>query len=334
MSPNAIKRDNEVVRSVQSAASEFVDELDQGQCESDDWSDAEITDTVVTRSMNRLLQRLSDTRLLGKANQLASSEVWRIAGHVLKHGDLQNHARTKPRGYAGDYQMLHKICRQTICEHPLGRAFDRFFQDQDAPQAVRNRTQLTADRITAHVNRLESKRPKIVSIGSGSAEDIIQAIKQTPVKSRKEVDVILLDLDADALDFARQQLEPLLPIESVYCLRTNLYRIPRNKKTLNLLQNADFLICAGLFDYLNQADAADMLASFWNSLSDTGKLMVFNFAPGNPSRTYMEWIGNWYLLYRSRDEMLELTEHASLPKDQFVVGAEELKLNQCVEAWR
>ena len=334
MSANSIDHENELLKLVRSAASEFVSEVERGRRAGNDWSDAEITDQVVTSNLNKLIKRLMDTGVAGKDNQLASSELWKIAGHVLKCGELQNHARSKPRGYAGDYQMLHKICNGTVCEDPLGRAFDRFFQNQAAPQVVRNRTQLVADAIAAHIGPGDSKQSRIVSIGSGSGEDILRAVKQLPADRRKRVDIALLDLDADALEFAKQQLSPFLPAENMYCLRTNLYRIARNKQSLSMMQNADFLVCSGLFDYLDQQDAADMLASFWNSLSANGKSMVFNFAPEDPSRPYMEWIGNWYLVYRSANAMIQLARQAKLPHDRFVVKSEELKANHYIEAWK
>ena len=47
---------------------------------------------------------------------------------------MQRHARLKPHSYAGDYEMLEKICSGRLCDHPLGRVFDRFFQGQAAPR--------------------------------------------------------------------------------------------------------------------------------------------------------------------------------------------------------
>ena len=56
-----------------------------------------------------------------------------------------NRARTKPRGYAGDHELLARIYSGQLCEDRWGRLFDRYFQDQAAPQAVRNRMRMAAE---------------------------------------------------------------------------------------------------------------------------------------------------------------------------------------------
>src|SRR3954469_22700571 len=62
----------------------------------------------------------------GPENRLPSSELWNAAGHLLSRGWLQNQARTKPRGYAGDHELLCRIYERRLCDDPLGRLFDRY----------------------------------------------------------------------------------------------------------------------------------------------------------------------------------------------------------------
>src|SRR4051794_13877995 len=52
----------------------------------------------------------------GPENRLPSSEIWNAAGEFLSRGWLQNQARTKPRGYAGDYEMLARIYDNVLCD--------------------------------------------------------------------------------------------------------------------------------------------------------------------------------------------------------------------------
>jgi extracellular factor (EF) 3-hydroxypalmitic acid methyl ester biosynthesis protein len=89
----------------------------------------------------------------------------------------------------------------------------------------------------------------------------------------------------------------------------------------------DSLICLGLFDYLDDETAKDMLHLFWQQLNDGGLLMLGNFASNNPTRAYMEWIGNWYLNYRTVEELQQLGIQAGIPEDQFFVGSEPLGVN-------
>ena len=128
-------------------------------------------------------------------------------------------------------------------------------------------------------------------------------------------------------EHARTRLEPLLPdgvTQTPTCIRTNLFRLPQKADPNVALEPADFLVCSGLFDYLEDEPAASMLGWFWEQLAPGGLLLVGNFAPHNPTWAYMEWIGNWYLIYRTAAALGELAARAGIPADRVTVGSERL----------
>ena len=100
---------------------------------------------AVAESLHHCLRNLEELHVWGPENRLPSSELWNAAAHLLERGWLQNRARTKPRGYAGDYEMLARIYENRRCDDPLGRLFDRYFQEEAAPRAVQNRMRMMAD---------------------------------------------------------------------------------------------------------------------------------------------------------------------------------------------
>ena len=91
------------------------------------------------------------------------------------------------------------------------------------------------------------------------------------------------------------------------------------KKTLD---NPDLILCPGLFDYLEHTAAVGLLRLFWQQLAPGGTLLVGNFAPNHATRAYMEWIGNWYLNYRSYEAMVDLADRAEIPTDCLQIGTE------------
>ena len=105
----------------------------------DSWQNAALGQLLVDDAISVSLNRLAATRCWGEANQLPSSVFWKTAGPVLEVGWLQNRARTKPLGYAGDYLILAHMAEQICCNHPLGRLFDDHFLRLAAPRAVRER---------------------------------------------------------------------------------------------------------------------------------------------------------------------------------------------------
>ncbi len=295
------------------------------------WADAAETERLAQRALQQALDGLDATGCWGEANRLPSSELWRIAGAWLQVGSLQLRARTKPRGYAGDFEMLTQICERAVCDHPLGIAFDRFFQSQAAPQAVRCRTDLIAGAITDFVRAKPAGTVHVASVGSGPAIDIERACRALTPAQRKELRIRLLDLDPVALEHAQTRLTPWVEPGHVQPVRENLFRLAQPGRGGGLLDGVDLLICSGLFDYLDDAAAAALLFRFWQSLRPGGQAWVFNFAPHNPSRAYMEWIGNWYLLYRTADQMRDVAMRAGIPREGCAVSAEATGVNLC---WR
>jgi extracellular factor (EF) 3-hydroxypalmitic acid methyl ester biosynthesis protein len=319
---------------VRPIAQRLDDDLRRARDATRGWSDAVQTDQLARQALQRALDQLSATGCWGEANRVPSSELWRIAGPWLEVGSLQLRARTKPRGYAGDFEMLAQICAQQVCGHPLGVAFDRFFQSQAAPHAVRCRTDLIARAVADFVRRRSACPVRVVSVGSGPAIDIERACQALTPAQRQGLQITLLDLDPAALDYARSLLAPLVPPARLRLVRENLFRLAQPGRGSDLLAGVDVLTCTGLFDYLDDATAAALLSRFWQSLRPAGQAWVFNFAPQNPSRAYMEWIGNWYLMYRTAEQMRDIAARAGIPNRHVEIAAEPSGVNLCWQITR
>lgn len=275
----------------------------------------------VFAAIEQCLAKLAATQVWGNENRLPSALLWHHAGERLEHGQLLHRARFKPRGYAGDDTMLRQICEYWRCDHPLGATLDAHFQSHAAPQAVRNRTRMVAEAISLAVRQSTNSEVRVASVGSGPALDIAWAAEALSVDERAALRVTLLDLDPRALYESRERLNTWLAPDQVRAARENLYRLPQ-RPTAGELLDADVISCTGFFDYLNEADASALLAQFWKSLRPGGRLLVFNFAPQNASRALMEWIGNWYLVYRDEAEMFALAEAAEIPRGSLSIGFE------------
>jgi extracellular factor (EF) 3-hydroxypalmitic acid methyl ester biosynthesis protein len=274
-------------------------------------------------AMDHCLQQLADLAIWGPENRVPSSELWNVAGHLLVRGWLQNQARMKPRGYAGDYEMLARIYQNTLCDDPLGRLFDQYFQAQIAPQAVRNRMRMMADWIVEG----PGAALHVAVVGSAFGLDIRDALMRMPSAVCQQVRVTLLDLDPAAIEFARQQLSPLLPPEHLTAASANLFRLAERPQVASLIEPADLLFCPGMFDYLDGAAAIAMLRALEARLVPGGRLTIFQFAPHNPTRAYMEWLGNWYLTYRDAPQLRALVQAAGIPSERVQFGAEPLGMD-------
>jgi SAM-dependent methyltransferase len=267
------------------------------------------------------LAKLASLNIRGPANREPSFAMWQEAGEILQFGCLQLRAREKPRGYAGDHEMLGAIYDQKVTLDPRGVAFDRYFLRLAAPQAVRNRMHLVRDRLI-DTFLSATTAPKIVVVGCGSALEIRDALQQLPEAARQRGEIHLLDLDPAAISEAEQNVRPHLGGLTCLAQTENLVRLPKKAARLKELADADLVICTGFFDYLEAPAASELLGVCWNWLRPGGQALVFNFAPWNSTRTYMEWIGNWYLIYRTRQDLADLATAAGISTDCWQVSAE------------
>ena len=313
----------------------LVAELERAESLSAGWTDENLGYALLSCAMDRALSDLAATNCWGKDNQLPSGMFWAAAGRLLDVSWLQHRARFKPRGYAGDFEMFERFWQRQCVEHPLGRLFDRYFQGQAAVEAVRTRTeQLAAALVERRLTSPPDRPFHVVSVGCGPAIDIVLALEWLPAARRGQLRLTLLDLDQAALDHARQCLAPLIDSSQIVLLRENLYRLADKPRSADALNGADFLFCTGLFDYLPDDAAAKLLRLFWQRLSDVGTLVVGNFAPHNPTRAYMEWMGNWYLIYRTSAQLDELALAAGLPRGKITLGAERMGIDLFLTATR
>jgi len=307
---------------VREAAGELLAALESCQQQLSSASPAEI-DAACAAALDRCLARVKPLGLWGPDNRLPSSELWNRCGHFLARGWLQNQARTKPRGYAGDYEMLARIYEQRLTDDPLGRAFDRYFQNEAAPRAVRNRMRMMADWVVCAAE--EATTPtQVAVVGSAFGLEVRDALLRMPEPKRRLLRFVLLDLDPAAIEFARSQLAPLLAGSQLTAESANLFRLSERPRLGEPLQNSHLIFCPGLFDYLDDAAAANMLRCLYARLAPGGRLAVFQFAPHNPTRAYMEWFGNWYLLYRDAQQFCRLVSSTEPSASAVQLGSEPI----------
>jgi extracellular factor (EF) 3-hydroxypalmitic acid methyl ester biosynthesis protein len=149
---------------------------------------------------------------------------------------------------------------------------------------------------------------------------------------RAAVAITLLDLDPAAIDFAQAQLKLLIPSERVTVASGSILKLPVRPRLAEPLQGTDLLLCPGIFDYLDDEEAAAMLRLFYGTLAPGGRMTVFQFAPHNPSRALMEWIANWYLIYRDEAQFRSVVKLADIPSRCASFGAEPLGVDLFVTA--
>jgi Methylase involved in ubiquinone/menaquinone biosynthesis len=215
---------------------------------------------------------------------------------------------TKPRGYPGDAVMLDFLYRhqanRTLVERASrrGQSMLTVSTTTPAPRAVRNRCRLLADEIDALCAR--NPGADVLSIACGHLRE---AGHSQAIRDRAFHRMVAIDQDPDSLAVVRSDYGPL-GVEAVEgSLKTVIARGRR-------LGRFDFAYAAGLYDYLNDKVGARLLGAMFELLKPGGKVWIANFLPDIPDVGFMEALMDWWLIYRTPEQMRALA--GGLPSGQ------------------
>lgn len=263
----------------------------------------DISQELVNRSLDKLIVSLR-TRKLEMEPQQWNGLVTSCREHPLReiiHTDpFTRRAFEKPRGYAGDAELLDLIYgREEQWPAPqassIGRRIFEYTTAAPAPEGVRARRGFVADLIDRLAE--ESDRPHILSIAAGHLRE---ASLSAAVKRRKIGRLVALDADADSL----REVEECYACYGVETVHAKIRGLLTNRLDVGKF---DLVYTTGLFDYLQQPIGRRLVSNMFGLLRPGGQLVVANFLPGVRDVGYMEAYMDWFLIYRTRQDMVDLT---------------------------
>ena len=230
-------------------------------------------------------------------------------GPLFWQSPLIRRCDEKPRGYAGDFEMMGAIYEGSARgETPLGRWLDAWVLEQPGFVAVRNRrAQLTTLLAAEH----ERGARRIADVACGAATELVDH-----VRARSPSSILLLDQDQGALSAAMIGLSGALGSAREQTRLTPWHGSvlallrPKDKEELPAASQ-DVVYSIGLYDYLSERLAAALTQRLWRALGPQGLLCIGNFNGQNPMRHLIEAAMDWYLVYRDPPALLQLA--AQLP---------------------
>lgn len=228
--------------------------------------------------------------------------------HLIYQAPFSDRVFNKPLGYAGDYEMMNLIYKQeNVGKSLFARCLHRYYINEPAAQAVRNRADYLVEVITKSLAMAPKDRPlRILSVACGPA---MEWQKMIPLLADidQEIIVDLLDQDKQALLATQNQLRQLCRQHS----KPFFFQFI-NKAIKNIIvrgteyKDYDLVYSAGLFDYLSDVVANTAARKIFESVRPGGKLIIGNFNANNPNQVLMDYALDWKLIYRSDKELLSL----------------------------
>jgi SAM-dependent methyltransferase len=251
---------------------------------------------------------------VGRITREQIRETWVSMGEAFGPDTMQGHGIRKPYGYAGDFEMIDRIYQYSLTANPRTRRWDEYFQSRGACEAVRNRKEYFLKLLASERRRLGDEF-RVLNVGSGPARDVLEFFHGPG--SGSEITFDCVDMDANAIEYARSLCVGVA--NQVAFHRANIFKW-RTSASYELVWSA------GLFDYLDDNAFVALIRHMSSFLSKSGRLVIGNFSPENPTRDYMEF-GEWNLKHRSKEELLHLAESCALQGFDHWIEEEPRKIN-------
>ena len=231
----------------------------------------------------------------------------------------------KPRGYAGDSEMMSTIYRAENRGKTLfGKCMERYFVNVPENQAVRNRGRLLMTAIADLLKERPGKPVRILSIACGPAFETQSLILEQPGLLHEGVEFYMVDQDVAALKDCQRSLESLvrqLNVKAKFTFKN--WAIKNMIESGISLNNIDLAYTAGLFDYLSSPVAQVAAMQIYKCLAPKGKLLIGNFDFTAPNRFAASLVTDWNLIYRTADDLKQLFS----PISEVEIVQEELGIN-------
>lgn len=229
----------------------------------------------------------------------------------------------KPKGYAGDFYMIELIYRnQPEGDGKLGHLIDGWLLEQVPARAVRGRRRLLHGMLDRFCReRLnESDSIHIMNLACGPCRELFDLIGQGGYSEK--INALCIDIDAEALQFANQQVNTFDHRAALRFMRENVIKwaLGRIKQDFG---PQDIIYSSGLCDYLDQRVISALIGRCYDHLKPGGVLIIGNFAPDNPDRLLMDQLMYWRLIYRDATQLAALFEDSPFGGQVEIVAEEE-----------
>jgi extracellular factor (EF) 3-hydroxypalmitic acid methyl ester biosynthesis protein len=240
----------------------------------------------------------------------------RLAWPHLMSSEIHRRTNLKPRGYAGDAEMMQLIYENGYEGGTLfGKLLHKYAVEMPGAEAVRARRALVAGLLREVRARFgDGARPfRFLSVASGPALELHDVFGSAA--DVRDLECTLLDQDPLALDAARATAATVAAAHGAPVRATlvdeSVRTMLKDRRLGERLGRFQFVYSMGLFDYLTGPVARAVLARLWDLLAPGGTLAVGNYHVENASRTYMAYWLDWPLVLRTEETFLGLAEGLS-----------------------
>lgn len=237
-------------------------------------------------------------------------QVRRETDRFFLQSRLMRHARTWPRGYPGDFEILEDIYDNVSKSDGIGDCLDRYFLSTILARAVQGRKETMRGILKSELEARSGLN--ILNVACGSCREIVELAQEVRSSGAK---MICIDADPAAVEYSRGRLAGVgLGQDIVDVRRYNALKMVSHDKNLSEFGMQDIVYSIGFFDYLRDDILIAIISSLYRLVNPGGKLI----AAFKDSRRYKtqeyHWLVDWSsFLQRTEDEQRSLIARAGIP---------------------
>lgn len=282
------------------------------------------------RELNNIFMEIMnfERARLAKKDEDSVYKLKRIFMEYLRddflYGDLAHWCVNQPYGYAGDFKLIDDVYVNKPTTTGFDRLFDNYALMTAVATAIRNRKEDIKKMIKSFYAKRKHKKCRIMNLACGPSREIMELI-QEKFLNKDVAHIDCYDHEPAALEYAKTLIGSTNTFVKYICenaMKLALKNIdPGDKK----LVKYDLIYSLGLFDYLDYRIASRLVSNLQKLLSDDGQLVIANVREKyqNPSVFFLEWVGDWNLIYRSEVDFKNIFTSAGIGQPNIDIKSEQ-----------
>jgi hypothetical protein len=233
---------------------------------------------------------------------------------------FMHRAKTKPRGYPGDHEILTGIYDRKPKSLGIGGFLDLYFLNTTLARAVRGRLLAAKMFLIQEVGRRRGD-VSILNVACGPCREFFDGFLHRP---ECQIRITCVDSDQQALEYVQAHVMSIqvdLPIMECACY--NALRMSAAKHNIRKFGRRDIIYSVGLFDYIPDGYLISLLRGLRESLNRDGVLYVAFKDADRYDKTEYHWLVDWYFFQRSEADCRDLCRQAGFDEDALEMTRDE-----------
>jgi hypothetical protein len=177
----------------------------------------------------------------------------------------------------------------------------------DCGLAAQNRLVLVREKIVSAIHALIKRDMdiNILSIASGSARAIVEAVVDSNIPKNIGVSITFLDKNPEALKYSTHLAEALPKEYKLRWIEDTASNFPKHVNGLK----PNIVEMVGLLDYFDEKQVIKVLSTIHENIADGGTMIIANISD-NRERKFVTNLVGWKMIYRDAENLIDLAEQS------------------------